>query len=64
MKEVTFIRTMEITDVVSFTDEEFETIFGDIEARKRHIEHNMRRAYKFSDDVHAKVQFFVRDVND
>ena len=65
MKEVTVITTIEVTDIERFTDEEYEASFGDIENARHVIESCHVSQYgEYADDVHAKVQFFVWDVDE
>lgn len=64
MKEVTLIGTIEATDIVRLTDEEFEEQFGDFAKVRHEFESSLGLVFKDSDDVHTKVQLFVRDVND
>ena len=63
MKEITLIVTSEITKIEQLDDEELKDLLGDMKKAGSMVENELKKNFS-ADDVHAKVKFFVRDIDD
>ena len=66
MKEITVVTTVEATDIIRFEDspDAYEGILNFMDEVRNDIADSVAKQFAESDDVNAKVQFFVNDSDD
>lgn len=62
MKEITLVTTAEITVIEKLDDDELNELLKDTSRTTKMVENELKNTLN-ADDVHAKVQIFVRDDN-
>ena len=63
MKEITLVTTAEITIIEKLDDDELNELLKDTSRTTKMVENELKNTLN-ADDVHAKVQIFVRDLDD
>lgn len=63
MKEINLVATAEITIIDMLDDNELNEVLKDKEKTKRMVENYLKDTLN-ADDVHARVKFFVKDIDD